>query len=886
MTTNYNRELGDKYEIIRQIKQGGFGIVYYGLDKKLNKPVAIKEIAPNLVADPKYLDMFQEEALNIAKLSHNNIVHIYELKKASDRHVFIIMEYIDGIDLEKIIRSSKKSGKSIPPHLAVYVIAEICMALEYAHQRRDAFTNKPLNLVHQDISPSNIMISREGAVKLIDFGIASVKRHQKKRKDTKLRGKIPYMAPEQLIMGNHPDHRSDLFSLGLVLYEAITGERLFSSQDEVLTAGKNPKWFRKALKGKKIPAALVKILLRALEIDISKRYQTANHMYIDLLQYLIACNETGELMDDLAVYLTNHFGQTNPPITPPNYQYGSSVFPGKSTPDALNESGNPGSAANYYQSDVTTPEVSAGTAPKQITPERPQSYINPSPHSGVNHVSNFQKPDSRLADFDQPLPGLQGSPGIGTMEFELGSSEDLKTVIDIIRVSARNYKKRVLQITTGLLLALLTLAVFDTINGWTKAGVWVYDHLFPPAIELVTVPPGASISLDNQQLAGLTPLPINKINPGVHKLEISLPGYKPIVKSLFVPREGSIKVQGNETEGNSQSYLFRFSTEIMLNSTPQGADIYINGVRFNQRTPCMISWDVGAPLSLEMRKNGFETLSGYSLNTVEHFDEVEDRRLWKLEVYNDDNTRYAVTGVFLKDIKVESIPSGAEIVDVRTNQIIGVTGNSRGISLPAGKHELLFRKSNFVSTRLSVNIDESYSDKLRAVLSRKIRFTVVDAHDSERRDIGAKLISLKRNGRDALRAGRRTPVELTIPALTYTAVFSKPGYQRAQMRIESETRSIQVEMEPLQPAYEIKVIDALSEKAVTGAEIFYNFEGGSETEDALLARTDFAGSAYGQIAGGNYIIIVKKEGYKAQSKLVTARAGETLDLVIEIYPSN
>ncbi|RMD63713.1 protein kinase, partial [Candidatus Parcubacteria bacterium] len=158
MALTRNGILDDKYEIVYEIKKGGFGIVYYGLDRRLNRPVAIKEIAPNLLDDPKYLDMFQEEALNIAKLSHNNIVHIYELKKTADGNLYIIMEYIDGTDLEKIIRRLRRQRRLIPPHLAVHIVAETCMALDYAHQRRDAFTNKPLNLVHQDISPSNIMI--------------------------------------------------------------------------------------------------------------------------------------------------------------------------------------------------------------------------------------------------------------------------------------------------------------------------------------------------------------------------------------------------------------------------------------------------------------------------------------------------------------------------------------------------------------------------------------------------------------------------------------------------------------------------------------------------------------------------------------------------------
>ena len=175
------RLLDNKYEIIREIKQGGFGIVYTGIDRKLNKRVAIKEIAPSLVEDPKYLDMFQEEAINIAKLNHTNIVHVYEFTKATDGRLYIIMEYIDGTDLEKIVRFARRRRTRIPPPLAIFIASQVCMALDYAHNRRDAFSNKPLKLVHQDISPSNIMISKNGEVKLIDFGIASVKRSEERR---------------------------------------------------------------------------------------------------------------------------------------------------------------------------------------------------------------------------------------------------------------------------------------------------------------------------------------------------------------------------------------------------------------------------------------------------------------------------------------------------------------------------------------------------------------------------------------------------------------------------------------------------------------------------------------------------------------------------------
>ena len=181
MTKTKAKELEEKYRIVRKIKKGGFGIVYYGVHRKLNKPVAIKEISPTLLNEPKYLGMFQEEALNVAKLSHPNIVHIYDFLKTEDGHFFIIMEYIDGIDLAKILRHARKQASRIPYQLAVYIASEICKAVHYAHERHDPITNRNLNLVHQDISPSNIMISRLGEVKLIDFGIASVRRHQRQQ---------------------------------------------------------------------------------------------------------------------------------------------------------------------------------------------------------------------------------------------------------------------------------------------------------------------------------------------------------------------------------------------------------------------------------------------------------------------------------------------------------------------------------------------------------------------------------------------------------------------------------------------------------------------------------------------------------------------------------
>lgn len=863
--------LDDKYEIIHEIKQGGFGIVYYGIDNKLNKPVAIKEIAPTLLEDPKYLDMFEEEALNIAKLNHNNIVHIYELKKTTDGRLYIIMEYIDGKDLEKVLRVIKKRNLKFPAPLAVYIIAEVCMALDYAHHRRDAFTNKALNLVHQDISPSNVMISRFGGVKLIDFGIASVKRHQtKEKRDTKLRGKIPYMSPEQLIMGNHPDHRSDLFALGLVLYEILFGERLFNSQDEVIAAGKNPKWLKKTLKGKKLPSALEKIFARALEADLSKRYQSANHMYIDLYQYLISCDVTGELMDSLADFVNELF--QNAGVTPTDSTPASSPFSSKM--DELSSSSELSSQSNSANTLVPNPWGSDdyNHQPASAKFSRP-TYTPVSRTQNAIRTENI----SRTANLRPIVTTEFGGDG--------EDEEDLKTVIDVIRISARNNKRRLIQIGVALMAGLFAFGVLDTLKGWTRAGVWMYDQLFPPAIEIVTVPPNAQVSIDDQEIQGRSPVAINEIAPGVHKLQLQLEGYKPIIKSLFVPREGAIRVQGESQNSSQTSYLFRFNTEILLDSDPQNAAVYINGIRYTQRTPCTVTWEVGNPVAIEMEYEGFDRLAGFTLNTLEGFDVVEDRRFWEMKILNDQYTTYSVKGIFRKPVIFETVPSAVEIVDTKSNTVLGVSG-STPVVLSAGRHELELRKRSFIPQRMSVVIDRDFRGNLSAVLSRTIQFRAYDENDPARRDIGAQLVILRRGATDVLRARRTTPFELTLPAYTHTAVLQKEGYQRTEVQIGVEAQTVVAEMEALRAIMEIQILDALSGLAIPEAEIYYNFVDNPRTIDIFFDQTDARGEGFGQLPAGNYIFTVKKSGYASTFKTLVTRAGESNPLEFRLYPSN
>jgi hypothetical protein len=386
-------------------------------------------------------------------------------------------------------------------------------------------------------------------------------------------------------------------------------------------------------------------------------------------------------------------------------------------------------------------------------------------------------------------------------------------------------------------------------------------------------------------MPGRTPLAIDDIAPGVHKLQLEIEGYRPIVKSLFVPREGAVRVQGEAQNSSERSYLFRFNTEIQVDSYPPNANVFINGIPYNQKTPCTINWEVGNPLTFELEHPGFERLTGYTLNTLEGFDVVEDRRFWEMRVLNGDYTSYAVKGLFRKQVVFDTVPPGVEVVDLKTNSVLGISGGAPLI-LPAGRHEVELRKRNFIPQKMTMQINENFNEKISAVLYRNVQFRAFAELEASRRDIGAQLVILRRGSTNVLRARRSTPFELALPAYSHTAVFQKDGYQRTEVVIAPDQLQVEIEMEPLRTEVEVRVVDALSNLAVTGAEIYYNFIDSPRIADIFLDETDDFGQGLGQIAPGNYIFTVKKAGYRPLTKTLIARSGDATALEFKIYPSS
>jgi serine/threonine-protein kinase len=275
-----------KYTLIRKLAAGGMAELFLAIQKSVagfEKLLVIKRILPSMNQDKAFIDMLLHEARIAATLSHPNIVQIFDVGQAAGQY-FIAMEHVHGEDLRSIVRQMKKKGVfEFPIEHALAIVLGMCAGLAYAHERRD-LDGTPLNIVHRDISPQNVVVTFTGDVKIVDFGIAkSDSRVGEQTKSGKLKGKVPYMSPEQA-RGEHIDARSDIFATGVMLFELTTGKRLFkgSSEYETLKLICEREYPRPSDVRPDYPMDLEPIVMRALSKDKATRYQSAREMQADI----------------------------------------------------------------------------------------------------------------------------------------------------------------------------------------------------------------------------------------------------------------------------------------------------------------------------------------------------------------------------------------------------------------------------------------------------------------------------------------------------------------------------------------------------------------------------------------------------------------------------
>jgi serine/threonine protein kinase len=279
---------GLRYHLIRKIAHGGMAEIYLARQigaEGFEKQVVLKRILPALAADQQFVRMLVDEAHIASTLNHSNLVQVLDLGKAG-AEFFLVLEFVDGWSLEQVRRRAAKAKVKLPLNLALSITSALCRALAYVHTRKR--DGRPLGIVHRDISPQNLLISREGEVKLADFGIAKAAGRREKSVTGVIKGKFAYMSPEQSI-GGDLDARSDLFSVGTVLYILTTGKKPFEGEADldVLMQVRKARYDKPSTLVKDFNPEVERFIARALRSDRSKRWQTAEQM-ADKLDAILA----------------------------------------------------------------------------------------------------------------------------------------------------------------------------------------------------------------------------------------------------------------------------------------------------------------------------------------------------------------------------------------------------------------------------------------------------------------------------------------------------------------------------------------------------------------------------------------------------------------------
>ncbi len=540
-----------KYVLLEHIASGGMAEIFKGAARTRDgsiRTVAIKRILPELSSDDEFVTLMIDEAKIMLALSHPNIVSLIEFGKVKDSY-FIAFEYVDGLNIKDLLLSAKKIGVHIPYHLTAYIFHEVMSGLSYAHTRKDE-QGRSLNIVHRDISPTNIMVSYGGQVKILDFGIAKAAGQGQRTQVGIIRGKSGYMSPEQAMAKKDLDGRTDIFSAGIIMYEMLTLTRLFRAEDPM----KSIKMIRECnvphplTRNRNVPSVLCDIVMKALQKDLSARYQTAAEMRDDLEAALKSMGKWECAPTDLKEYL-----------------------------EIISEidSKTAGEIVEALDTEPTRPEE--------------KSLIE-----GQDEVGQMFD-DMEEREFEGSLDELYSEDSITLLankkfENELDLEEDSEFPSKKRKVETGKWKFATIFSVLAILVAFLL--IFSGLLGGHRARV----------VKIVTEPSGALVFIDNSSVAvGRTPfeVKVDKEKRNIH-IKLAKEGYEPVVRDIHL------------TQSGFQSLYFSLrkvqviSKILAVYSMPSGAEVFIDGVKQRDRTPLVLENIKAGKIKVRIVKEGYE----------------------------------------------------------------------------------------------------------------------------------------------------------------------------------------------------------------------------------------------------------------------------------------
>ena len=520
-----------RYELLKRLAGGGMGEVYLARQRGLDgfsKLLVIKTLLPHLCEDEEFITMFKDEARLTAQLIHPNVCQVFEFDQVESTY-YIAMEYLRGEDLRRLWKACETRHQPLRVPLICRVIADAAAGLDFAHSLRNS-SGDPYHIVHRDISPQNILVTFEGGVKVIDFGVAKAAGRAQHTRTGALKGKYSYMSPEQ-VAGKEIDGRTDIFALGIVLHELLTGRRLFKADSDVQTLER----VRQAVVpppssiNPQIPASLDGLVLHALAKDRDQRFQTAQEFRLALEDWLIQGRmsaSSAHLAEFLKVIYAERLekeGRLGPLLGDPGLVAGPDQLGGK-TPSS--GSGSPSSSLNMggQQPAMSTPG-GAGV------PSSATSNQRPSDDGGKSQIDLSQlRTESGASPFEKP-------------------------------------KSSALPIAIAVGAALVVLTAVVLVRGSRPQPVAQTAPAAPAPAQLTvrTDPPGAILTVDGRA-SGRTPAENLALRSGPVKLELTLEGYNPFSTTLTLaagPNVQDLKLDKAAPQ----------NVTVMLKSEPDGAEV-------------------------------------------------------------------------------------------------------------------------------------------------------------------------------------------------------------------------------------------------------------------------------------------------------------------------
>jgi eukaryotic-like serine/threonine-protein kinase len=640
-----NFERFGKYLLLEKLATGGMAEVFLARSSGTSgiaKFFAIKRILPQYAESPEFIEMFKDEAKIAINLNHSNIVSIHEFGM-QNKQFFLVMDYVEGRNLRQILNKMKKTSLQFSIDQIVYMVKEIAGGLDHAHRCLDANTGKPLNITHRDMSPQNVMVSFEGEVKIVDFGIAKAESQMENTRAGTLKGKFGYMSPEQA-EGQPIDLRTDIFSLGIVLWELLANDRLFSANNELNTLRKIRDCQIPSLRkiNPNIHAELERICQKALARDRNLRYQTSAAFHRDLNRFLnrqypdfspqdfsvftksIFADEIMEIRKRLVDYSKLTIGSGDK-------EESTVVFETKTDSLVMTE----GKTAKSFESRVAAEDTSAKL-------KMDDSAVN---HNILDEASLKRETTRRTA-------GIAAAVQSRGIEDDHDALYRTNTGYRTNRYNpnqtrVKSYpQESSIRGTTIMLFLAVSLGIYSYLVKFHTTTMIPVMRITSPVLGALHDALGVNGSIE----AGSTMKPT-----------------APAPTATPPPAAAPPTVQAATPAGPPAPIVSESAGFVMITSTPSGAEVFINKAPIGMITPCRIKVPTDKPFDITLKRTGFSDYKRSNLTSAQlagHFqaqlDEAHVAYL-DIDVIPARRVNISVNGKRLKDsppFRKVQVPSG------------------------------------------------------------------------------------------------------------------------------------------------------------------------------------------------------------------------------------